>query len=146
MKKFLFAIFAAILLCTFNIYASDSEDLSTSKMIKVTTEILEIFKNGDSDKLKKYISGEWLDDNHLKIKKYKINNYSPETYEVLFASGDVCVATIGGKSWAHLLVFKFREEYGQYKVIPMGISKASDDYIDPWWFVKDYICTDNSDK
>jgi hypothetical protein len=30
--------------------------------------------------------------------------------------------------------------------VPMGISTVSSDYIDPWWYVKDYICTEHTDK
>jgi hypothetical protein len=29
-----------------------------------------------------------------------------------------------------------------YRVVPRGISEASKDYIDPWWSVKDYLCSE----
>lgn len=124
-----------------------AEDLNTKKMEEVTKDILESFvKQGNtSEILRKYISDEWLDKKKLNIKKYKINNYSPEEYEIIYSGGDICVATIGGSTWAHLLVFKFTEEYGKYKVIPRGISEASADYIDPWYSVKDYICKETPD-
>lgn len=127
-----------------------ADDLNKKKMEQVTKEILDQMVKGDnaSEKLRKYISDDWLEGKRLNVKKYLINNYSPENYEIVFTGGDICVATIGGKSWKHLLVFKFTEEYGKYKVIPKGISEASSEYIDPWNYVKDYICSydDNNEK
>ncbi len=127
-----------------------ADDLNKKKMEQVTKEILDQMVKGDnaSEKLRKYISEDWLEGKRLNVKKYLINNYSPENYEIVFTGGDICVATIGGKSWKHLLVFKFTEEYGKYKVIPKGISEASSEYIDPWNYVKDYICSydDNNEK
>lgn len=135
-------VFLFALVFSFSVRA---EDLNSKKMEKVTRDILDIMVKGDdpSTKLRKFISEDWLETKHLNVKKYNINNYSPSSYNIVYSGGDICVATIGGSSWQHLLVFKFTEEYGQYKVIPMGISEASSDYIDPWSYVKDYIC--NSD-
>lgn len=147
MKKILIPFLTLLFLLSLRLYAVErTEDLSSAKMIQTTKEILELFKNGKSDKLKDYISEDWLESKHLNIKKYKVNNYTPEFYEVLFASGDICIATIGGSSWKHLLAFKFTEERGQYKVIPRGISDVSSNYIDPWQYVKDYICSEHTDK
>ncbi len=122
-----------------------ADDLNTKKMEQITKEICEIMvKGGSSDQdLKKYISEDWLDRKNINVKKYKINNYSPEKYEIIFSGSDICIATIGGSSWSHLLIFKFTEEWGNYRVVPRGISEASSDYIDPWWKVKDYICSTN---
>lgn len=133
-------VFLSALVFAFNARA---EELNSKKMEKVTSEILDIMVKGDnaSTKLRKYISEDWLEGKRLNVKKYNINNYSPDSYNIIYAGGDICVATIGGSSWQHLLVFKFTEEYGQYKVIPRGISEASADYIDPWNFVNDYICS-----
>ncbi len=146
MKFIRFTLLAVILALVLNLQIK-AEDLNTKKMEKVTKEILEIMVKGDNagEKLRKYISDEWLDNKKLNVKKYLINNYSPESYEVLYSSGDVCIATIGGSSWKHLLAFKFTEEYGMYRVIPRGISEASNDYIDPWSYVKDYICNSNNE-
>lgn len=148
--KFLrfYAVFLALFFAlNINIKA---DDLNKKKMEQVTKEILDQMVKGDnaSEKLRKYISEDWLEGKRLNVKKYLINNYSPENYEIVFTGGDICVATIGGKSWKHLLVFKFTEEYGKYKVIPKGISEASSEYIDPWNYVKDYICSydDNNEK
>jgi hypothetical protein len=122
--------------------AIKADDLNTKKMEQVTKEILDIMLKDDaSTKLRKYISEDWLENKKINVKKYNINNYSPEAYTIVYAGGDICVVTIGGSSWLHLLVFKFTEEYGSYKVIPRGISEASSDYIDPWFAVKDYICS-----
>lgn len=130
--------------------AAKADDLNTKKMELLTKEICEIMVTGDNpgEKLKKYISEDWLERKNIKLKKYKINNYSPESFEIIYSGADICIATIGGESWSHLLVFKFTEEWGSYRVIPMGISTASSDYIDPWWSVKDYICrsTEKDDK
>jgi hypothetical protein len=127
-----------------------SDDLNTRKMEQITKEICEIMVKGDNsgEKLKKYISEEWLDRKNINLKKYKINNYSPETFEIVYSGADVCIVTIGGSSWSHLLVFKFTEERGKYYVIPMGISTASSDYIEPWWSARDYLCktTENEEK
>ncbi len=134
--------FLAILLALAINFSVKADDLNTKKMEQVTKEILEIMVKADNpgEKLRKYISDEWQDNKKINVKKYLINNYSPESYEVLYASGDVCIATIGGALWKHLLAFKFTEEYGMYRVVPRGISEASNDYIDPWSYVKDYIC------
>lgn len=140
-------ILTALLIFTF-VSASKADDLNTKKMEQITKEILESMVNQDntSEKLRKYISEEWLDKKNLNVKKYKINNYSPDQYEILYSGGDICVATIGGSSWSHLLVFKFSEEYGKYYVVPKGISEASSDYIDPWFTVKDYICQSKDEE
>lgn len=120
-----------------------ADDLNKKKMEQVTKEILDMMVSGNntSEKLRKYISEDWLEGKRLNVKKYLINNYSPESYNIIYSGGDICIATIGGSSWQHLLVFKYTEEYGQYKVIPKGISEASSEYIDPWSYVKDYICS-----
>ncbi|MBL8016186.1 MAG: hypothetical protein JNK43_02860 [Ignavibacteria bacterium] len=127
-------------------FGTKAEELNSKKMEKTTKEILDLMVKGDdpSAKLRKYISEDWLDSKRLNVKKYNINNYSPESYNIVYSGGDICVATIGGSSWQHLLVFKFTEEYGQYRVIPRGISEASSDYIDPWNYVKDYICSSDN--
>lgn len=141
MKLLKLTILALIVAFAFNINLK-ADDLNTKKMEQVTKEILDMMVKGDNagEKLRKYISDEWLEKKNIKIKKYLVNNYSPESFEIVYSGGDVCIATIGGASWQHLLVFKFTEEYGAYRVIPRGISEASSDYIDPWNYVKDYIC------
>ncbi|HAX49783.1 MAG TPA: hypothetical protein PK605_15840 [Ignavibacteria bacterium] len=134
----------AVLLVMFAVNVSiKADDLNRKKMEQVTKEILDMMVKGDnaSEKLRKYISEDWLESKRLNVKKYLINNYSPESFEIIYSGGDVCIATIGGSSWQHLLVFKFIEEYGAYKVVPKGISDASSEYIDPWNYVKDYICS-----
>jgi hypothetical protein len=126
-----------------------ADELNTRKMEQATKEILDVFVKDageKSDLLRKYISDEWLDRKNINVKKFKINNYSPEYYNIIYSGCDVCIAIIGGKSWAHLLVFKFTEEWGMYRVIPRGISEASSDYIDPWWSVKDYVCSESEEK
>jgi len=140
LSKFTLFVFIFALLFSFGVKA---EDLNTKKMEKATKEILDIMVKGDdaSAKLRKFISEDWLETKRLNVKKYNINNYSPDSYTIIYTGGDICIATIGGSSWQHLLVFKFTEESGQYKVVPKGISEASADYIDPWNFVKDYICS-----
>jgi len=129
----------------------NADDLNTKKMEKITKEILDVFVSTTisekSDYLRKYISEDWLDRKKLDVKKYKINNYSPDHYDIIYSGGDVCIASIGGSSWVHLLVFKFTEEGFNYKVVPKGISTASSNYIDPWYYVKDYLCSlDNENK
>ncbi len=144
MKLLKFTLLALILTFAIN-FNTKADDLNTKKMELITKEMLNLMVKGDNtgEKLRKYISDEWLEKKKLKVKKYLINNYSPESFEIVYSGGDVCIATIGGTSWQHLLVFKFTEEYGSYKVIPRGISEASSDYIDPWHYVKDYLCQSN---
>jgi hypothetical protein len=120
-----------------------SDDLNEQKMKEVTKQILELFKGNNPDKskeLSKYISEDWVEAKKVKLKDYYINYYSPDHYEIIAATSNVCIAIIGGESWQHLLVFKFTEELGAYKLIPMGFSKASKGYIDPWYSVKERIC------
>ncbi len=147
MKLINYTILVLFLAVTLN-FSVKADDLNSKKMEQVTREILDLMIKGNDpgEKLRKYISEEWLEGKRLNVKKYKINNYSPEAYDIIYSGGDVCIATIGGTSWQHLLVFKFTEEYGAYKVIPRGISDASSDYIDPWNFVKDYICSTDDFK
>jgi hypothetical protein len=127
-----------------------TDELNKAKMEQTTKEILEIFKSSSADKskeLKKYISGEWVKEKRIKLKNYSINNYSPDHYSILSSTSDICIALIGGETWEHLLVFKFTVEYGSYKVVPTGISKSSNEYIDPWIIVSEYICKlDDKDK
>ena len=140
--RILIIIFFAILIN--NTYSAEkSDDLNEKKMKDVTKQILELFKGNNPDKskeLSKYISEDWVETKKVKLKDYYINYYSPDHYEIIAASGNLCIAIIGGDSWQHLLVFKFTEEYGAYKLIPMGFSKASKGYIDPWYSVKERIC------
>lgn len=138
--RFYMVFLALIFALNINVKA---DDLNKKKMEQVTKEILDMMVSGinTSEKLRKYISEDWLEGKRLNVKKYLINNYSPESYNIIYSGGDICIATIGGSSWQHLLVFKYTEEYGQYKVIPKGISEASSEYIDPWSYVKDYICS-----
>lgn len=141
MKSIKLLIFLLFLFVSAQVKA---DDLNTKKMEQITKDILEtmVKQENTAEILRKYISEEWLEKKKLNLKKYKINNYSPQTYEIIYSGSDVCIATIGGSSWSHLLVFKFTEEWGTYKVVPRGISEASADYIDPWWSVKDYLCSD----
>ncbi|MCI0450698.1 MAG: hypothetical protein L0Y79_13130 [Chlorobi bacterium] len=144
--KHLKLFLALILILTVNLKA---DELNTRKMEQVAKEILDLFIKDAGEKsnlLRKHISEQWLDKKNINVKKFKINNYSPEYYNIIYTGCDVCLAVIGGSSWAHLLVFKFTEEWGAYRVIPKGISEASSDYIDPWWTVKDYICSQSEEK
>jgi hypothetical protein len=112
-------------------------------MKTVTTEVIELFmKSNPNERLRDYISDEWQESKHINANKYKINYYTPEEYQIIIALGNMCVVSIGGSSWKHLLIFKFTEEYGKYKLVPKGISKATGEYIDPWWEVYEYICRD----
>ncbi len=140
-------IFALLLILSVPAFSIDKSGLNEKKMKKVTSEILDIFMDGNSDNLRKYISREWLEEKNVDIREYKINNYSPKFYDIHYAGGDICVATIGGESWLHLVIFKFTNENGTYRVVPRGFAEASNDYIDPWWYVKSYICSEkNEDK
>lgn len=147
MNRHIILFIVTILMGNANIKA---DDLNTKKMEKITKDILEVFvdnKIGEkSDYLRKYISDDWLEKKRLNVIKFKINNYSPEYYNILYTGGDICVALIGGSSWLHLLIFKFTEEGTSYRVVPKGISEASNDYIDPWFYVKDYLCSDKEEK
>lgn len=134
-KAFLLLLF----LINLPLLASGAGDLNQKKMQEATSQILTIFVNGNSDDLNGYISEEWLDKNKVNMKKHKVNNYSPKQFEVLFANGDICTAMIWGDGWRHLLVFKFTDERGKYRVIPKGLYEKGSEYIDPWWYVKDYI-------
>lgn len=138
-------ILSLLLLLSLPAFSYDKGDLNPKKMKNITTDILDIFVSGKSDDLKKYISREWLDEKNVNIGEYKINNYSPKFYNIHYAGGDICVATIGGENWSHLVIFKFTNELGTYRVVPRGFAEASKDYIDPWWYVKSYICSEKDE-
>ena len=135
-------LITAVILFSSNMLSAGrkQDDLSPSKMKKVTSEILDIFVSGKTEQLTKYISREWLDEKNTNVNKYKINNYDPDRYYIAFAVSNVCAALIYGQSWTHLLVFKFTDEYGTYRLIPRGISEVDSEYIDPWWAVETYVC------
>jgi hypothetical protein len=114
-------------------------DLNPEKMKKITGEICDIFVSGKSDNLRKYISRDWLREKDLDVQDYKINNYSPKYYDIHYAGGDICVTTIGGDGWMHLVIFKFINETGVYRVVPRGFADSNKEYIDPWWYVSSYI-------
>ena len=116
------------------------DDLIPAKMTNVTSEILDLFTNPDQVKLRDYISKSWLKKEGLNINAYAINSYYPDDYVILCATSNIVVVEIGGEEWKHLLIFKFIDEGGIYRVIPKGISMGGNDYLDPWWDVREYIC------
>ena len=142
------SLLIVLILC--GISFSNAQELKTWKMEKAAKEILDVFINKEisdnSKDLRKHISKEWLEENRVKVSNYKINSYGPDTYDVIYTGGDICVAKINGVSWSHMLVFKFTEEGSNYRVVPKGISKASNDYIDPWYFVQEYLCSEHNEK
>ena len=137
--------FMLILAC---ISITNAGDLNKPKMEKVTKEILDVFADKNvSDNtplLRKFISNEWLDKKKINVNDYNINSYGPDNYNIIYTGGDVCIALIGGSSWSHLLVFKFTEEGNFYRVIPGDI--VSVNYINPWWHVEDYLCSNYKDN
>ena len=144
MKKFLIVFSLVLLGSSLNVdFASaqydDEDKYPEIKMKIVVQEILNAFQRGDATDLHKFISREWLNENDINVNNYKINNYSPTGYSILSYFDRYVAAEIGGESWSHLLIFKFIDEDGEYRVIPKGISEASNDYIDPWYSVSEYI-------
>ena len=117
------------------------DDLSPAKMESVARRFLDSFVKGTTNTLKKHISEDWVDENNIKMSKYTLNSYAPESYEILFNTGNVVVAVIRGETWAHLMMFKFTDEGGTYRLMPKGVSSVSSDYIDPWWEVVEYFKT-----
>ena len=145
MKK-LFAILLIVLVFTGTVYSKPTnDDLSTFKMEMITAKILDLFTLPDKDNLRNYISVKWLEKEKLNVNDYKINNYYPDFYNILFSTSDIVVGEIGGDGWKHILIFKFTDEDGEYRVIPKGVSMVSEDYIDPWWDVWEYICREAID-
>ena len=114
-------------------------DLNAEKMKRITGDILDIFVNGKSDNLRKYISRDWIREKDINVQDYQINNYSPKYYDIHYAGGNISVATIGGDGWMHLVIFKFTNELGTYRVVPRGFADSNKEYIDPWWHVSSYI-------
>ena len=122
-----------------------NDDLTPDKMTKVSSEILDLFTSPDQDKLRDYISESWLKKEDLEIKDYTINSYYPDDYFILWSTSNIVIVEIGGEEWKHLLIFKFVDEDGIYRVIPKGLSMGGNDYIDPWWDVREYICREKDD-
>lgn len=141
-KVILILLFTLIVTATSNSKPTN-DDLTPDKMTKVASKILDLFTSPDQDKLRDYISESWLKKEGLDIKDYAINSYYPDDYLILWSTSNIVVVEIGGEEWKHLLIFKFIDEDGEYRVIPKGISQASNDYIDPWWDVREYICREN---
>ncbi len=146
MRKILLYILITFFAVSASISKPIADDLSTFKMEMVTAKILDLFTQPEKDKLRDYISVKWLEKEGLDVNTFKINNYYPDFYNILFSTSDVVITEIGGEGWKHILIFKFTDEDGEYRVIPKGISKASDDFIDPWWDVREYICSDDDDS
>ncbi len=141
MRKLLLIIFMIIPLSA---QAQYDEPYPPIKMQIVVQEVLNAFKSQaiSTSVLGKYISLEWLDENNLDVKDFKINSYAPTYYDIQLMFDRYVIAEIGGDSWSHLLVFKFINEDGVYRLIPRGISTVSEDYIDPWYEVKSYTRQD----
>ncbi|MCB0721136.1 MAG: hypothetical protein KDC42_02425 [Ignavibacteriae bacterium] len=120
--------------------AQSEEVYPPLKMKIVVQEILNSFQMSSvsTSSIGKHISQEWLEENNINLKNYNINSYAPTSYEIELIFDRYVVAQIRGESWGHLLVFKFIDEDGVYRIIPKGISSASNDYIDPWYDVQQY--------
>lgn len=143
MKKFLLLIvFIAVPMI---VNAQDEEVYPPLKMKIVAQEILNAFQinSVSTSSIGKHISQEWLEENEVQLSKYKINSYSPTSYEIGPIFDRYVFAQIGGEGWGHLLIFKFINEDGVYRIIPKGISTASSDYIDPWYDVWQYNVKEN---
>ena len=145
MKK-IFIVLLLVSIAAATTYSKPAtDDLSPFKMEMVTVKILDLLMSPEKDKLRDFISKAWLEEEGLDVYGYKINNYYPDFYNILFSTSDVVIAEIGGDGWTHVLIFKFTDEDGEYRVIPKGISMASEDYLDPWWDVWEYICREPID-
>ena len=120
--------------------AQSEEVYPPLKMKIVVQEILNSFQMSSvsTSSIGKHISQEWLEENNINLKNYNINSYAPTSYEIELIFDRYVVAQIRGESWGHLLVFKFIDEDGVYRIIPKDISSASNDYIDPWYDVQQY--------
>jgi hypothetical protein len=143
MKK-LFLLFVFVVLPVLA-NAQDEEVYPPLKMKIVTQEILNAFQisSVSTSSLGKFISQEWIEDEGIQLKNYNINSYSPTSYDILMIFDRYVVAEISGDGWSHLLLFKFIDEDGVYRIIPGGISESSSDYIDPWYEVKQYTTEDS---
>ena len=141
-KLFLLFLFVAVPMIA---NAQEDEVYPPLKMKIVTQEILNAFQisSVSTSSLGKFISQEWIEDNGIQLKNYNINSYSPTGYDILLIFDRYVVAEISGESWSHILVFKFINEDGVYRIIPRGVSEASKDYIDPWYDVKQYAGDDS---
>ena len=118
MKKITFIL---AILFIFLIQSAEAQNLSTTRMKRTAAQILYLFKSGKTENLHNFISERWISRNRISdIKAYKINSYTPEYYDIYAVSGNIVVAEIGSnnKSWVHILVLRFTEEEGQYKLIP----------------------------
>jgi hypothetical protein len=141
LKKISLLLLALLLFLPAASFAKENpdDDLSPLKMESAARKFLDSFVKGTTNSLKRYISEDWIDENNIKMSRYTLNSYSPESYEILFNTSNVVVAVIKGESWAHLMMFKFADEGGTYRLIPKGISTVSSEYIDPWWDVVEYF-------
>ncbi|MBC8490381.1 MAG: hypothetical protein H8D45_30570 [Bacteroidetes bacterium] len=145
MKKVILILLLTFIATTTSYSKPTNDDLTPDKMTKVASEILDLFTSPDQDKLRDYISESWLKKEDLEIKDYTINSYYPDDYFILWSTSNIVIVEIGGEEWKHLLIFKFVDEDGIYRVIPKGLSMGGNDYIDPWWDVREYICREKDD-
>jgi uncharacterized protein YacL (UPF0231 family) len=142
MRKLLLLLF--VLMLPFAANAQDEEVYPELKMKIVVQEVLNAFKMSSvsTSTIGKHISNEWLQDNEIQLANYKINSYSPEEYNIVAIYDRYVIATVGGQDWEHMLIFKFINEDGVYRLIPKGFSPAGNDYIDPWYAVTEYTRRD----
>lgn len=142
MKKIFFILFLLIPVTSFT-----QDKFDHFKMEFITQDILTSFVNQNPESLKKYISHEWLEKNEVDISDKIINNYLPQYYNILFIKENIVVAKIGSNeyNWAHLLMFVFTIEDGEYRLVPKGISDVDENYIDPWNEVSPMVCGDLDD-
>lgn len=144
MKKFLSLFLFIVVPVIAN--AQDNEDVYPPlKMKIVAQEILNAFQISavSTSSIGKHISHEWLEENEIQLNNFKINSYNPTSYEIGPIFDRYVMAQINGDGWGHMLIFKFINEDGVYRIIPMGISTSSNDYIDPWYQVQQYNTKEN---
>lgn len=147
MKKLflLIALVMAFITMPLAANAQDEDVYPELKMKIVAQEVLNAFKMNSvsTSTIGKHLSHEWLEEEGIQLANYKINSYSPEEYEIIAIYDRYVIATVGGAEWEHLLIFKFINEDGVYRLIPKGISPAENSYIDPWYAITEYTRRDN---
>lgn len=124
----------------------------------VTASVAQFSKKGDKEKkfietflsymknqtdyegMMKSISPNYLSQNGIDTKNYKVDNYfiadfSIEKYD---KKTGMVTAKIWGvnRTWVHRLIFKLCKEKGNLYIVP---SKHNDNYIIPWWEKETYI-------